>query len=248
MKKKYLVIEYDMDKQRIMTKDELLEFGKGFIDFMNEGADEHDDIEKIDANNVNEVSEQLNSLCFLDVTPVSISEDDLEKKLIQVAKKKKSLYAKWQNAVRRNDYLEDYASALMKLDGVGVSELVKLGYLQIEDDFNITYKIGNNRKKEFLHRFAFYHTTECGLVNSDYNDYYEVARLQGEITVKSQEDFYQEIVEEYLGECSDYMDFLLHCVENPTDNIEEGLAREEFVGNWHEQYKRDVKKMYGKLS
>ena len=107
----------------------------------------------------------------------------LHEKLTKVTKDKRRSYSRWEKAVRENDEenIEKYRMKLIELDGVGIKELLELGYLQYDSEFYLTYKLGDNRENEFLHKFAFYHTTDYGLVDESYNDYYEVARLQGEL-------------------------------------------------------------------
>lgn len=107
----------------------------------------------------------------------------LQEKLTKVTKDKRRSYSRWEKAVREDDEenVEKYRMELIELDGVGIKELLELGYLQYDSESELTYKLGDNRENEFLHKFALYHTTDYGLVDKSYNDYYEVARLQGEL-------------------------------------------------------------------
>lgn len=61
------------------------------------------------------------------------------------------------------------------------------------------------------------------------------------VSQEEQERSYQQCVERVLGNGSAaYVDFLLHCTEVDPENEAERLARKEFIGNWHDEFKSDI--------
>lgn len=61
------------------------------------------------------------------------------------------------------------------------------------------------------------------------------------VSQEEQERYYQQCVERVLGNGSAaYVDFLLHCTEVDPENEAERLARKEFIGNWHDEFKSDI--------